>query len=80
MTTSIGGLALQFGDPRQPKALPLTHPKARWDPSQFGTATLLLKKGSVRRPGCLPLPCDIRLERDQPVSVRPPFHSPRPLL
>ncbi|KAF2014630.1 alpha/beta-hydrolase [Aaosphaeria arxii CBS 175.79] len=68
MATEIDGIQIPFGDARQPKALPLDHPKARW--GGFKTETTILRAGHVRRPGCLPLPCDIKFERDQPVKLR----------
>jgi hypothetical protein len=68
MATKIGDVDIIFGDPRQPKALPLDHPKARF--TEWGTETFVLKKGTVRRWGALPLPCDIIFERDVPVHVR----------
>jgi hypothetical protein len=68
MATRIGTTLLTFGDPRQPKALPLDHPKARF--TDWGTETFILKKGTVRRRGALPLPCDILFERDVPVHLR----------
>lgn len=67
MATSIGDNTIIFGDSRQPKALPLSHPKARW--GEFGTEKKVLSKGYTRRKGCLPLPCDIIFERDTPVKV-----------
>jgi predicted acyl esterase len=36
----------------------------------FKQETLVLKKGSVRMRGAMPLPCDILLERDVPVTLR----------
>lgn len=68
MATKIGDFDIVFGDPRQPKALPLDHPKARF--TEWGTETFVLKKGTVRRSGALPLPCDILFERDVPLHVR----------
>lgn len=67
MATEIGKTTIIFGDHRQPKALPLSHPKARW--GEFGLKTEVLPKGYTRRNGCLPLPCDIKFERDIPVKV-----------
>ena len=46
-------------------ALPVDSPCARY--TGFKQETLLLKKGSVRLKGYMPLPCDIILERDVPV-------------
>ncbi|KAK5994366.1 Cocaine esterase [Cladobotryum mycophilum] len=68
MATSIGGLDIIFGDPRQPKALPLSHSKARW--GGFKTERKVLPKGSQKRKGCRSLPCDILFERDTPVKLR----------
>lgn len=67
MATHFGETPIIFGDPRQPKALPLSHPKARW--GEFGRKTEVLHKGYVRRRGCLPLPCDILFDRDIPVKA-----------
>lgn len=50
------------------KALPLDADRARYP--GFRQETLLLKAGSVRREGAMPLPCDILLERDVPVKLR----------
>jgi len=36
----------------------------------FRQETIVLKKGTLRRPGALPLPCDILLERDVEVTMR----------
>lgn len=41
--------------------------KARY--TGFKQETVLLRKGSVRRDGAMPLPCDIVLERDVPVVM-----------
>lgn len=49
-------------------ALPVDSPCARY--TGFKQETLLLKKGSVRLKGYMPLPCDIILERDVPVTLR----------
>ncbi|KAJ6020711.1 hypothetical protein N7540_006215 [Penicillium herquei] len=68
MATRIGDTDIIFGDPRQPKALPLSHPKARW--GDFGRETKVLPKGYVRRRGCLPLPCEILFDRDIPIKLR----------
>lgn len=67
MATNIDGIGIIFGDVRQPKALQLSHPKARW--GDFGRETKVLPKDYVRRKGCLPLPCDILFERDIPIKV-----------
>ncbi len=50
------------------KALPVDAPSARYP--GFKPETLLLKKGSIRLKGYKPLPCDILLERDVPVTLR----------
>ncbi|ETS82448.1 hypothetical protein PFICI_04324 [Pestalotiopsis fici W106-1] len=68
MTTSFGDVQIIFGDPRQPKALPLSHPKARF--GEFGTLTKVLPKGHRVKSDSLPLPCDILFERDIPVKLR----------
>lgn len=68
MAKDIGGIPIIFGDPRQPKSLPNTHAKAKWN--GFRTEMKVLPKGYVQRTGCLPLPCDILYERDQPVELR----------
>lgn len=49
-------------------ALPLNSPCARY--TGFKPETLLLKKGSVRLKGYMPLPCDMILERDVAVQLR----------
>ena len=49
-------------------ALPVDAPCARY--TGYKPETLLLKKGSVRLKGYMPLPCDIILERDVPVKLR----------
>ncbi len=49
-------------------ALPLDSPCARY--TGFRQETLLLKKGSIRLKGYMPLPCDIILERDVPITLR----------
>lgn len=72
MTTSFGDVQIIFGDPRQPKALPLSHPKARF--GEFGTLTKVLPKGHRVKSDSLPLPCDILFERDIPVKVGPPHN------
>lgn len=68
MATEIGGTKIVFGDYRQPKALPLSAPKARTQ--GFKTETNILPKGHVRMRGYFPLPCDIIFKRDQPVKLR----------
>ncbi|MDO4154072.1 MAG: CocE/NonD family hydrolase [Clostridia bacterium] len=50
------------------KALPITALSARY--TGFNPETLLLKKGSIRLKGYMPLPCDIILERDVPITLR----------
>lgn len=50
------------------KALHVHAPCARY--TGFKQETLLLKKGSIRLKGYMPLPCDIILERDVPVTLR----------
>jgi predicted acyl esterase len=50
------------------KALPLNAPRARFTGLRPGT--ILLKKGSIRREGALPLPCDIVMERDVALKMR----------
>lgn len=50
------------------KALPVDAPRVRYP--GFNPDTLILKVGSVRREGAMPLPCDILLERDVPIRLR----------
>lgn len=50
------------------KALPVDAPRVRYP--GFNPDTLILKAGSVRREGVMPLPCDILLERDVPIRLR----------
>ena len=50
------------------KALPVEAPRVRYP--GFKQETLVLKKGSIRREGTRPLPCDILMERDVPVKLR----------
>ena len=50
------------------KGNPLTAPRVR--ATEFKTETLLLKKGTIRREGTMPLPCDIIMEKDVPVTLR----------
>ena len=50
------------------KALPVDAPRVRYP--GFKTETLILKAGSVRREGAMPLPCDILLGRDVPIRLR----------
>lgn len=67
MTTNYDGIDIIFGHADQPKALPLSHWKARY--GGFKPSTTILPKGLVKRKGCRPLPCDILFERDIPVKV-----------
>jgi hypothetical protein len=61
-----------YGDAAFPvkyrKALPLTAPRARY--TGFKPGKVLLKKGTIRRAGALPLPCDIVFERDVALKMR----------
>jgi hypothetical protein len=50
------------------KALPLDAPRARYNGFKPGRTTL--KKGTLRRRGALPLPCDIIFERDVALQLR----------
>lgn len=50
------------------RSLPLDAPRARHP--NFPPGKTLLKKGSVRREGAMPLPCDIIFERDVPMQLR----------
>lgn len=50
------------------KALPVNAPRVRYP--GFKQETFILKAGSIRREGTMPLPCDILLERDVPVKMR----------
>ncbi|MGN0553709.1 MAG: CocE/NonD family hydrolase, partial [Oscillospiraceae bacterium] len=50
------------------KAQSVDSPSARY--TGFKQETLLLKKGSIRLKGYMPLPCDIIMERDVPVKLR----------
>ena len=50
------------------KALPVDAPRVRYP--GFKQETLILKAGTVRREGAMPLPCDILLERDVPIKLR----------
>jgi predicted acyl esterase len=68
MASQVESMPVIFGHASQPKALSLSHPKARW--VGFKTETKILQKGYVKRRGCLPLTCDIKFERDQPVKLR----------
>lgn len=48
--------------------LPVTAPQARYP--GFKQQTLILEEGTVRMKGAMPLPCDILLETDVPVTLR----------
>lgn len=50
------------------KALPVDAPRVRYP--GFKPEKLVLKAGSVRREGAMPLPCDILLERDVAIKLR----------
>ena len=50
------------------RTLPVSAPRVRYP--GFHPDTLLLKKGTIRREGCKPLPCDIRMLRDVAVRLR----------
>ena len=50
------------------RALPTSADRARY--TGFHPDTLLLRKGTVRRQGSMPLPCDIRMLRDVAVTLR----------
>ena len=50
------------------KALSVNAPSARY--TGYKPETVLLKKGSIRLKGYMPLPCNIILERDVPVKLR----------
>ncbi len=49
-------------------ALPVDSPCARY--TGYKPEKLLLKKGSIRLKGYMPLPCDIVFERDVPIKLR----------
>lgn len=49
-------------------ALPLTAGRARY--TGFKPQSVILKKGTVRREGALPLPCDMVFERDVALKLR----------
>lgn len=49
-------------------ALSLDADRARYP--GFKQETVVLKAGTVRREGAMPLPCDILLERDTPITLR----------
>ncbi|TDS83467.1 hypothetical protein EDF78_12423 [Rahnella sp. BIGb0236] len=50
------------------RPLPLNAPRARYP--GFSPGTTLLKKGTIRREGAKPLPCDIIFERDVALKMR----------
>ena len=50
------------------KALPVDAPRVRYP--GFKPEKLVLKAGSVRREGAMPLPCDILLDRDVAIKLR----------
>ncbi|MBP2650525.1 MAG: CoA-transferase [Firmicutes bacterium] len=50
------------------QVLPLDAPRVRY--TGFKPEKIMLKAGSVRREGALPLPCDIMLERDAAIPLR----------
>jgi predicted acyl esterase len=50
------------------KAIPVSAPRARYP--GFNAHTEILKKGTIRRSGAKPLPCDIRFERDVTLKMR----------
>lgn len=50
------------------RPLPVSAQRVRYP--GFHPDTLLLKKGTVRRAGCMPLPCDITMLRDVAVKLR----------
>jgi hypothetical protein len=61
-----------YGDPAYPttfrKALPPESPRARYP--GFKPGSTILKKGTIRRAGALPLTCDIFFERDVALKMR----------
>lgn len=57
----------QFAVPFR-RALPLDAPRARY--TGFRPGTVVLKKGTIRRAGAMPLQCDIVLERDVALKMR----------
>lgn len=61
-----------YGDNAYPvpyrKPLTLDAPRARYP--GFKPGSVILKKGTIRREGALPLPCDIVFERDVPLKMR----------
>ncbi len=50
------------------KLFPVTSPDSAY--AGFAPGTTVLKKGQVMEDGCMPLPCDILLERDVPIVLR----------
>ena len=50
------------------RTLPVSADRVRYP--GFNPDTLLLKKGTIRREGSMPLPCDIRMLRDVAVKLR----------
>ena len=50
------------------KGNPLTAPRVR--SAEHKRETLLLKKGTIRREGAMPLPCDMVMEKDVPITLR----------
>lgn len=50
------------------QALSVNAPRARYP--GFKQETIVLKKGTVRREGAMPLPCDILLQRDVAITLR----------
>ena len=61
----VDGDTIQVGLRR---TLPVSAPRVRYP--GFHPDTLLLKKGTIRREGCKPLPCDIKMLRDVAVKLR----------
>jgi predicted acyl esterase len=61
-----------YGDDAYPvayrKALPVEAPRARY--TGFKPGKTVLKKGTIRRAGALPLPCDMVFERDVALKLR----------
>ncbi|KAF4120104.1 uncharacterized protein GMORB2_3515 [Geosmithia morbida] len=68
----INGSVRIYGDDAYPvlyrRALLNDAPRARYP--GFKQETLILKNGTVRREGARALSCDIRFERDQPMTLR----------
>lgn len=50
------------------RGLPITADRVR--AAEFKTETMILKAGTIRREGALPLSCDILFEKDVPVTLR----------